>query len=97
MLNLLAACGIGTNTGPTPISKHAPPTPARPPKGTMLFEADWSHGLTGWQATAGWKVINGIFQLCHRVSGTNREGAIEQCRFWKLFDLGGRRARQRRV
>jgi hypothetical protein len=62
MLNLLAACGVGTNSGTTPISKHAPPTPARPPKGTMLFEADWSHGLTGWQATAGWKVLNGILQ-----------------------------------
>jgi len=62
MLNLLAACGAGTNTVTTPISKHASPAPARPPKGTVLFEADWSRGLTGWQATAGWKVLNGILQ-----------------------------------
>jgi hypothetical protein len=62
LLTLLAACGIGTNTAPTSIPTHTRPTPALPPKGTVLFEADWSRGLTGWQATAGWKVIDGILQ-----------------------------------
>ncbi len=62
LLTLLAACGIGTDTAPTSLPKQSRPTPARPPKGTVLFEADWSRGLIGWQATAGWKVINGILQ-----------------------------------
>ena len=62
LVTLLAACGGGTTTAPTSTPKHTHPTPARLPKGTVLFEADWSRGLTGWQATAGWKVLNGLLQ-----------------------------------
>jgi hypothetical protein len=28
----------------------------------VLYRADWSHGLVGWQASEGWKVINGALQ-----------------------------------
>ncbi|HEV7127430.1 MAG TPA: hypothetical protein VGN32_08290 [Ktedonobacterales bacterium] len=29
---------------------------------TVLYQADWSHGLAGWQATAGWTVVDGALQ-----------------------------------
>src|SRR5437763_1487430 len=32
------------------------------PSGTLLYQADWSHGLAGWQASEGWKVMNGALQ-----------------------------------
>jgi len=62
LLTLLAACGSGTNTAPTSLPTPSHPTSARPAKGTLLFEANWSRGLTGWQATAGWQVLHGLLQ-----------------------------------
>ena len=62
LLTLLAACGSNTNTAPTSLPSHSHPTPTRPAKGTLLFEADWSRGLAGWQATAGWTVLHGLLQ-----------------------------------
>jgi hypothetical protein len=54
----IAACGSSTATvratatmAPTPM-----PTPA------ILFQADWSRGLGGWQATPGWSVVNGVLR-----------------------------------
>lgn len=55
---LVAACGSASVTvRPTPT--HAPQPTATP---TVLFQADWSHGLAGWQATSGWSVANGALQ-----------------------------------
>jgi hypothetical protein len=57
----LAACaGTGATTTPpiasVPRVLTATPTPA------VVYQADWSHGLAGWQATAGWSVSGGVAQ-----------------------------------
>lgn len=57
---LLAACAGGSTT-----VAHAP-TPTPPPAATatpaLLYQADWSHGLAGWNASAGWSIVNGAAQ-----------------------------------
>ena len=55
---LLIACGGGT----PPVAKKASPTVTPVPPGQLLFQADWSHGLAGWQASGAWKVMNGELQ-----------------------------------
>lgn len=56
MLFALAACGGAATT----------PTPTRPPAATatppLLYQADWSKGLAGWNATTGWSIVNGALQ-----------------------------------
>jgi hypothetical protein len=54
---MLAACTgpFGATTTPT-ATTTATPTPV------VLYAADWSRGLTGWQASAGWTVVNGALQ-----------------------------------
>ena len=39
-------------------------TPSAPAiaAGTVLYQADWSHGFAGWHVTGGWKAINGYLQ-----------------------------------
>jgi hypothetical protein len=56
---LLIACG-GTPTS-SPAKKPLPTATPVPP-GQLLFQADWSHGLAGWQASAGWKIVDGNLQ-----------------------------------
>src|SRR6266571_1099396 len=61
---LLVACSPGTSsTTPTPASPspstQTSPTATTLPSGTLLYQADWSHGLSGWQGTHGWKVVQG--------------------------------------
>ena len=51
----LAACGRPAAATSTPPPK-ATATPA------VLFQADWSHGLEGWNASAGWSMVNGAPQ-----------------------------------
>ncbi len=65
MLFSLVACSAGTSstTVPSqttvPVSKNASPTPTPLPAGIVLYQADWSHGLTGGPGTHGWKVVQG--------------------------------------
>lgn len=61
LLFALVACS--TSPSPTHIqSQTSTPTttihlsPTNPPAGIVLYQADWSHGLNGWQAH-GWKVV----------------------------------------
>ena len=42
-----------------PAVVHASPPPTTLPAGTVLYQADWSHGLAGWQGVQGWKVVHG--------------------------------------
>lgn len=68
LLVLLAACtstptppaakSTGSATGGKPT---ATPTPSVAP-GTILYQADWSHGLDGWKNTGGWSVEQGMLQ-----------------------------------
>jgi hypothetical protein len=59
LLLALAACAGGTTTAraPTPTPPlAATATPA------LLYQADWSRGLAGWNASAGWSIVNGAPQ-----------------------------------
>ncbi len=65
LLFSLGACSAGTSSttvspqASVPAAKHPSPTPTSLPAGTVLYKADWSHGLAGWQGTHGWKVVQG--------------------------------------
>lgn len=64
---LLTACSAGS----TPLPSHSTTTrsstssrPTSPPTatvapGTVLYQADWSHGLDGWKGSSGWSVVQG--------------------------------------
>jgi hypothetical protein len=61
----LGACSAGTSsttvqpTAIVPTTSHLSPTPIPLPAGTVLYQADWSHGLAGWSGAKGWKVVQG--------------------------------------
>ena len=73
LLFSLGACSAGTSSttvppqATVPAAKHSSPTPTPLPAGTVLYKADWSHGLAGWPGTQGWKVVQG--QLVSDSSG----------------------------
>ncbi len=67
LLLVLAACGAGSSPAQQPVGSSrtlVPTTSALPtatslPAGTVLYQADWSHGLASLQGTHGWKVVRG--------------------------------------
>lgn len=65
LLFSLASCSTGISSTNVPSqttttgASHSSPTPARIPAGTVLYQADWSHGLSGWTQAQGWKVVQG--------------------------------------
>lgn len=69
MLCLLAACSSGTGTSSASSSPpaHTPTVVVTPsPKlaaGTVLFQANWSHGLADWSGTQGWTVVQGQLEV----------------------------------
>ncbi|HEX9057998.1 MAG TPA: hypothetical protein VF818_10750 [Ktedonobacterales bacterium] len=57
----LAACSAPSSAVGTPTPQQtATPTATATP--TLVYQADWSGGLTGWQASAGWSIVNGALQ-----------------------------------
>jgi len=74
LLFSLGACSAGTSSttvppqATVPAAKHSSPTPTPLPAGTVLYKADWSHGLAGWPGTQGWRVVQG--QLESNTSGS---------------------------
>jgi hypothetical protein len=74
LLFSLVACSTGTSTTAvpsqttTPSVKQSSPTPTSLPAGTVLYQADWSHGLSGLPGAHGWKVVQG--QLENDSSGS---------------------------
>lgn len=65
MILLLTACSsaaapVGQSIPTASPSPHAT-QPAIAP-GTVLYQADWSHGLDDWQATPGWQLHDGYLQ-----------------------------------
>lgn len=75
LLFSLVACSTGTSTSTavpsqttTSPAKQSSPTSTSLPAGIVLYQADWSHGLTGWPGTHGWKVVQG--QLESDTSGS---------------------------
>ena len=63
LLFLLEACSAGTSsttampTATIHAARPLSPTPTRLPAGTVLYQADWSHGLAGWSGAKGWKIV----------------------------------------
>jgi hypothetical protein len=76
LLFTLGACSAGTSSTPTPSQSPLPtvgnpsPTPTPLPAGIVLYKADWSHGLAGWQGSQGWKVIQGELETNSNGSAT---------------------------
>jgi hypothetical protein len=55
---VLASCGSSSHATVAPTLTV--PTPTTTP--TVLYQADWSRGLAGWNASAGWTVVDGVLQ-----------------------------------
>ncbi|HEY6287582.1 MAG TPA: hypothetical protein VIX20_18075 [Ktedonobacteraceae bacterium] len=74
LLFSLGACSTGTPSTAVPSQTTIPsvsrssPTPTSLPAGTVLYQADWSHGLSDWPGMHGWKVVQG--QLESNTSGS---------------------------
>lgn len=67
LILLLAACASGgaqthTNASTVAPTPTAIPTQSGIPSGTVLYQSDWSHGLTGWGGSPGWKIVSGMPQ-----------------------------------
>jgi hypothetical protein len=61
-MSLFASCSSGSSTPSGPVAQQASPTqPVHkgPPPGTILYKADWSHGIKGWQGASAWNVEHG--------------------------------------
>ena len=76
LLFSLGACAAGTSSttvaphATVPATEHPSPTPTPLPAGIVLYQADWSHGLAGWQGTQGWKVVHGQLETDSSDSAT---------------------------
>ncbi len=76
LLFSLGACSAGTSTttvpphATVPATRYPSPTPTPLPAGIVLYQADWSHGLVGWQGTQGWKVVQGQLETDSSGSAT---------------------------
>lgn len=76
LLFSLGACAAGPSSttvppqSTVPATGHPSPTPTPLPAGIVLYQADWSHGLAGWQGTQGWKVVQGQLETDSSGSAT---------------------------
>ncbi len=68
MLGALILMLIACSSSVSPTSSQKPPMPTvapvsptstAPSSGTLLYQANWKHGLSGWHASTGWKVVGG--------------------------------------
>jgi len=50
-----------THISPTASTSHPPVSPTVVP-GTLLYQANWSKELSGWQGSAGWRASGGYLQ-----------------------------------
>lgn len=63
LLSVLAACASGPSASTaTPATTPAKPTPTKQAAGVVLYQSNWSQGLKGWHASAGWKVNGNTLQ-----------------------------------
>jgi hypothetical protein len=73
LICVLAACSSGTGT-PSTTRASTPTVAVTPapsiPGGTVLFQANWSRGLSGWTGTQGWTVAQGQIQVNSTSSAT---------------------------
>lgn len=64
------ACASAPSSSQSPASTPRPtatmplqPTATSLPEGTVLYQADWSHGLAQWQTSGGWQVVQGQLEV----------------------------------
>ena len=67
LLGLVACSSSSTSTtvsshATTPATHPVQPATTQLPKGTVLYQANWSHGLAGWQAPPAWSIAQGQLQ-----------------------------------
>jgi hypothetical protein len=64
LLSLMACASSAAPSQSSTPQVHPTPTLTLPtlPPGTLLYQADWSHGLANWQASSGWSVNVGYLQ-----------------------------------
>ncbi|OLE31823.1 MAG: hypothetical protein AUG45_11865 [Ktedonobacter sp. 13_1_20CM_3_54_15] len=76
LLFSLGACAGGTppttvqSQTPVPATRQPSPTATPLPAGVVLYQADWSHGLSGGPGTHGWKVVQGQLESNSSSSAT---------------------------
>src|SRR5258708_16208347 len=74
LLFSLGTCSAGTSSttvppkASVPAARHLSPTPTSLPAGTVLYQANWSHGPPGRPGATGWKEVQG--RLVSASSGT---------------------------
>jgi hypothetical protein len=62
---LLISCSSAEAPAEHSLSSASPSSQATRPAiapGTVLYQADWSHGLDGWQTAPGWQLHDGFLQ-----------------------------------
>src|SRR5690348_14787925 len=57
---LLGASALAACAPSQPTIKTATTTAQPTPAPRLVYQADWSHGLSGWMATPGWTVSGGV-------------------------------------
>ena len=61
MLSLLLGVSVLAACAPSQSVVKTPPATAQPtPAPRLVYQADWSHGLSDWMATPGWTVSGGV-------------------------------------
>jgi hypothetical protein len=61
MLSLLLGVSVLAACAPSQPTIKAPTATAQPtPASRLVYQADWSHGLSDWMATPGWTVSGGV-------------------------------------
>lgn len=68
LIFILIACSSNQSSAPsqaspTPTTAPLAPTPTTSRSGTLLYQANWKHGLSGWHASSGWKVAGGQLSI----------------------------------
>lgn len=66
LFSLVACSSIPSSSQPLAAHSSTPaypqPTVTTLPAGRLLYQANWTRGLTGWRHTTGWQVIAGYLQ-----------------------------------
>ena len=55
---------------PPPTAAPLSPTPTTLRSGTLLYQANWKHGFSGWHASTGWKVAGGQLLIATQASAS---------------------------
>ncbi|HCI79276.1 MAG TPA: hypothetical protein DHW02_06275 [Ktedonobacter sp.] len=79
LLVLLTACSASPTSPSSNATRTSSPTGNQPissptstvAPGTVLYQADWSHGLDGWKGSSGWSAVQGNLQGVISANGSS--------------------------